>query len=268
MTKKLFIATPMYGGQCYGAYTDSVIKLCLALQASGIPHQFFPIFNESHIDRARNVCADFFLQSNFSHLLFIDSDISGYKADDVIKLMNCGKEIVCGFYPKKRINWKKVVEAVKAGFADEDPEVLGRFVGDMVFTPALEDDSNRFRTIFDLAKIHEGGTGFMMIQRSVLLKIAATIPERQYHRHYQKPEMMTAFFDAQCEPEWQVYYRRFITEDYDFCRNAREAGIDIWLAPWIKLTHHGYYQFIGDVEALAMTQQAAEGQEETQEAAE
>jgi hypothetical protein len=255
MTKKLFVATPMYGGQCYGAYCDSVIKLAVAAEQRGIPFKFFPIFNESHIDRARNVCADQFLQSEFSHLLFIDSDLSGYKAEDVFRLMEMDKEIICGFYPKKRINWKTIVAAVKAGLADDEPEVLQRFVGDMVFTPALDDDSNRYRTIYDLAKLHEGGTGFMMIRREALLKIAEANPDRYYHRHYEKPEMMTAFFDAQCEPEWQVYYRRFITEDFDFCRLAREVNIDIWLAPWIKLTHHGYYQFIGDVEALAMTHQ-------------
>lgn len=261
MTPSLFIATPMYGGQCYGAYTDSLVKLCLALAQHDIPHKFFPIFNESHIDRARNVCADQFLQSRFSHLLFIDSDISGYSADDVINLMASEKDIICGFYPKKRIKWETIVKAVKQGIADENPEVLQRFVGDMVFCPALDDDSNRFRTIYELTKLHEGGTGFMMIRRRALLKIAETIPERQYHRHYQKPEMMTAFFDAQCEPEWQVYYRRFITEDFDFCRNAREAGIEIWLAPWIKLIHHGYYQFVGDIEAIAMTQKAPVAQE-------
>jgi len=252
---RLFVATPMYGGQCYGAYTDSVMKLAVAASQRGIPFQFFPIFNESHVDRARNVCADQFLQSGFSHLLFIDSDISGYKPDEVFGLMEMDKQIICGFYPKKRINWKTVVAAVKAGLADKDPEVLQRFVGDMVFTPALDDDSNRFRTIYDLTKLYEGGTGFMLVRREALLKIAEIIPERQYHRHYKKPEMMYAFFDAQCEPEWQVYYRRFITEDFEFCRLAREAGIEIWLAPWIKLIHHGYYQFIGDIEAIAMTQQ-------------
>lgn len=247
----LFIATPMYGGQCYGAYTDSLIKLCLELKSSDTQFQFFPIFNESHIDRARNVCADNFLQSGLSHMLFIDADLSGYKAEDVIKLMEMDKEIICGFYPKKRINWKTIVQAVKGGLADENPEILQHFVGDMVFTPALDEDSSRPRTIYELTKLYEGGTGFMLIKREALLKIAELIPEQQYHRHHQKPEMMYAFFDARCEPEWQVCYRRFITEDFYFCRLAREAGIDIWLAPWIKLTHHGYYQFIGDVEAIA-----------------
>ena len=252
---KLFVATPMYGGQCYGAYTDSLIKLAVAAEQRKLPFRFFPIFNESHIDRARNVCADQFLQSDFTHLLFIDADLSGYKPEDIFGLMNRSEQIICGFYPKKRINWKVIAAAVKAGLADKDPEVLQRFVGDMVFTPALNDDSNRFRTIYELTKLHEGGTGFMLVQREALLKIAEANPERLYHRCHDKPEMMTAFFDAQCEPEWQVYYRRFITEDFDFCRLAREAGIDVWLAPWIKLIHHGYYQFIGDIEAIALTQQ-------------
>jgi hypothetical protein len=251
----LFIATPMYGGQCYGAYTDSVIKLCVELAKRGIEYKFFPIFNESHIDRARNVCADEFLTSKFTHLLFIDSDLSGYKPEQVIDLMALGKDIICGFYPKKRINWKIVVAAVKAGLADKNPEVLQRFVGDMVFTPALNADSSRFRTIYELTPLHEGGTGFMMVRREALEKIRDANPDRLYHRYHDKTDLMMCFFDAQPEPEWQVNYRRFITEDFDFCRLARLAGIDIWLAPWIKLIHHGYYQFVGDIEAIAMTQQ-------------
>jgi hypothetical protein len=252
---KLFVATPMYGGQCYGAYTDSLIKLAVECDRRKIGFYFFPIFNESHIDRARNISADEFLSSDSTHLLFIDSDLSGYTPDQVINLAALDKDIICGFYPKKRINWRTIVQAVKAGLADEDPEDLMHFVGDMVFTPALDADSNRYRTIYELTKLHEGGTGFMLIRRSALVKIADAYPERKYHRHHDKPHMMTAFFDAKPEPEWQVNYRRFITEDFDFCRLAREQGIDIWLAPWIKLTHHGYYQFIGNVEAIALARQ-------------
>lgn len=251
----LFVATPMYGGQCYGAYCDSVMKLAIHCFKLGIEFKFFPIFNESHIDRARNVCADQFLQSGMTHLLFVDSDLSGYKPEQVMDLIQRDKDIICGFYPKKRIKWDTIVKAVKQGIADDNPEVLSVFVGDMVFTPALDDGSNRSRSIYELTELYEGGTGFMLVKREALVKIAEANPERMYHRHYDKPEFMTAFFDARCEPEWQVRYRRFITEDFDFCRLAREAGFKIWLAPWVKLIHHGYYQFIGDIEAIAMTHQ-------------
>ena len=52
--KKLFVATPMYGGMAHGMY----IKSCLDLQGVcaqyGIEVRFSFIFNESLITRARN----------------------------------------------------------------------------------------------------------------------------------------------------------------------------------------------------------------------
>ena len=38
-------------------------------------------------------------------------------------------------YPKKCISWEKITHAVNQGMADEDPEVLSKFVGDYVFNP-------------------------------------------------------------------------------------------------------------------------------------
>jgi len=248
--KRIFIGTPMYGGQCYGAYTDSLVKLVRGLEALGIEIHFCALFNESHIDRARNVITNEFLKSNFNYLLFIDSDISGFNATHVSAMLDRDKEITCGFYPKKRINWAVIIEAVKAGLADKDPEVLAKFVGDMVFTPALNDDSNRTRSIYELTLLHEGGTGFMLVKREVFARIRFDNPELTYFGDGPDKPEITAFFDAKIDPI-EVPYKRFLTEDYDFCRLARQSGFDIWLAPWIKLTHHGYYAFQGDIEALA-----------------
>jgi len=251
--KSVFIGTPMYGGQCYGAYTDSLVRLVQGLESLGTRTHYCVLYNESHIDRARNVIVNEFIKSGFSHLLFIDSDLSGFNATHVSAILSHDKDIICGFYPKKRINWKSVVKAVKAGLADKDPEVLAKFVGDMVFTPALGADSARDRSIYDLTLLHEGGTGFMLIKREVFLRLRTDNPELTYFGDGPDKPLITAFFDAKIDPE-EMPYKRFLTEDYDFCRLARQSGFAVWLAPWIKLTHHGYYQFKGDIEALAKTQ--------------
>jgi hypothetical protein len=245
--RSLFVATPMYGGQCYGAYTDAMIKLAVECAGYNIKFRFFPIFNESHIDRARNVCVDEFRKSGFSHLFFIDADIQ-FNPVDALGLIERDLPIVCGFYPKKQIAWHKVVEAVQLGWADDDPNVLERFATELVFTPAQNAAANATRSIYDLTEIHEGGTGFMCIKREVFEKIAPQIPWSAYHKTGPQSEKMTAFFDARVTSE---PYSRFLSEDYAFCALARTAGYKIWLAPWIKLTHHGYYRWIGDIEALS-----------------
>src|SRR6056300_1728857 len=84
--RKLFVATPMYGGQCHGMYTKSTADLAKLCQAYGIECKFFYLFNESLITRARNYCVDEFLRSDYTHLMFIDSDI-GFAAQDIFVML-------------------------------------------------------------------------------------------------------------------------------------------------------------------------------------
>ena len=72
---KLWIATPMYGGNCNGEYMASIMNSIGYLSSLGVHVQFDALFNESLITRARNYCVDEFLRSGATHLMFIDSDI-------------------------------------------------------------------------------------------------------------------------------------------------------------------------------------------------
>ena len=74
--RSLFIATPMYGGQCAGMYTKSVNDLASLCMHYKINAKFYYLFNESLITRARNYCCDEFLRSDCTHMIFIDSDIA------------------------------------------------------------------------------------------------------------------------------------------------------------------------------------------------
>ena len=49
MNKKIFVATPMYGGQCAGYYTQSIMELNMLLQKSGVEAQYSFMFNLSLI---------------------------------------------------------------------------------------------------------------------------------------------------------------------------------------------------------------------------
>ena len=73
--KKIFVATPMYAGMCSGMYTKACCDLATTATKYQIDLKFFYLFNESLITRARNYCVDEFLRSDYTHLMFIDSDI-------------------------------------------------------------------------------------------------------------------------------------------------------------------------------------------------
>ena len=134
--RKLFVATPMYGGMCAGMYTRSISDLAAMCAKYQIQLQLYFLFNESLITRARNYCVDEFMRSDATHLMFIDSDI-GFDPNDVLALLGMMSDdspydVMGGPYPKKCISWEKIKLAVDKGVADDDAQVLERYVGDYV----------------------------------------------------------------------------------------------------------------------------------------
>jgi hypothetical protein len=263
--RKIFVATPMYGGQCHGMYTKSSCDLAKITQHYQIETRFFYLFNESLITRARNYCVDEFLRSDYTHLMFIDSDI-GFDPNDVITLAALAdpededpktrKEIICGPYPKKTIAWEKIKRAVDKGFADANPGDLEKFVGDYVFNPTDEQSEIR---IDEPAKVLEGGTGFMMIQRSAFEKFDKAYPDFSYRpdhirtKHFDGSREIMMYFQALIDPR----SKRYLSEDYMFCQWMRDIGVNTWMCPWMKLTHAGSYIFGGSLADLAVLGAAA-----------
>jgi len=194
--QKLFLAVPMYGGQCAGMFTRSLADLTGMCSKNGIPLQFYFLFNESLVTRARNYCVDEFMRSDCTHMMFIDSDI-GFSARDVLTLLALAVDnpdeynVLCGPYPKKTISWEKIKQAVDAGVANDNPMELENYVGDYVFNPK----GGTHIKISEPAEVSEGGTGFMLINRNVFEKYQETYPQFWY-----KPDhIRTANFDGSRE---------------------------------------------------------------------
>jgi hypothetical protein len=261
--RKLFIAAPMYGGQCAGMFTRSIADLSALCTHYGIQVRFYFLFNESLITRARNYCADEFMRSGDSHLMFIDSDI-GFNANDVIALLALQSEnpdddqydIIAGPYPKKCISWEKIKMAVDKGFADEDPNTLEKYVGDYVFNPA--GDKSEI-PLGEPVEVLEAGTGFMMIRRNTFDKFAEAYPQQMYKpdhvrtEHFDGSREIMAFFDTPICPDT----KRYLSEDYMFCQWTRKAGMKVWFCPWMQLQHVGMYVFGGSLVDLAQIGAAA-----------
>ena len=252
--RKLFIATPMYGGMCAGMYTRSMADLSAMCAAHGIPLQMYFLFNESLITRARNYCVDEFMRSDAEHLMFIDADI-GFNPQDVIALMalqaNDEKyEIIGGPYPKKCISWEKIKHAVDKGVADEDPNVLEKFVGDYVFNPKGGQTSIQ---ISEPCEVLEIGTGFMMISKNALKKFEKAYPELSYKPDHVRTEAFDGsreilqYFQAEIDP----VSKRYLSEDYWFCQKAQAIDLRTWFCPWMKMQHVGTYIFGGSLADLA-----------------
>ena len=253
---KLFIATPMYGGQCSGLY----MKACLDLQGMcaqyGIEARFSFLFNESLITRARNYLVDEFIRSDYTHLLFIDSDIH-FNPQDVFALLALDKDIIGGPYPKKSINWrgvfaasKRVIEDPKIDTDKFEPGELEGVTGDYVFNPVP--GTKNFKVTEPL-EVMEIGTGFMMVKRQVFDKFKEEYPHLNYkpdhmgQQNFDGSRYIHAFFDTVIDPE----SHRYLSEDYMFCQYWRAIGGQVWLCPWMRTQHIGTYAFNGDMPKIA-----------------
>jgi hypothetical protein len=257
--RKLFVAVPMYGGQCSGMFARSIADLSALCTHYGVQVRFYFLFNESLITRARNYCADEFMRSGDTHLMFIDSDI-GFNANDVIALLALSDhedpdnkyDIIAGPYPKKCISWEKIKVAVDKGFADENASDLEKYV----FNPV---GNQTEIPLGQPVEVLEAGTGFMMIRRRTFEKFQETYPKQLYRPDHVRTEnfdgsrQIMAFFDTPICPD----SNRYLSEDYMFCQWTRKMGMHVWLCPWMQLNHVGMYVFGGSLIDLAKIGAAA-----------
>lgn len=233
---KLFIATPMYGGQCAGHYTQSILQLQGLCQQSRIDMAVSFMFNESLITRARNSLAHGFLKSGFTHLMFIDADIR-FNPNDVIAMLLADKEVIAGIYPKKEINWDMVKQAVEAGIPVDQ---LKYYSGTHVVNLADRSGYAEFE-VSTPSEILNAGTGFMLIKREVFEKLNQHPAVKPFSNDIGLPKEldphMKTYFDT------AVREGRYYSEDWTFCENWRDLGGQIWVDRRILLRHVGTYTF-------------------------
>lgn len=237
MSQKIFIATPMYGGLCVGGYTVGLLNSVQEFMRNGMQLYYAHMMNESLITRARNTLAYDFLNTDATHLMFIDADIT-FNPADIISMVNADKDIICGLYPKKEINWKTVSEAVKSGVEYQDlPNYTGSFVVNLV-----GDVAQATGDVNEPMEIDNGGTGFMLIKRNVFETLKPRVPTYTNDQILivdKNPvkKMIHEFFATSIDE----VSNRLLSEDYHFCKIARQAGFKVYAAPWANLTHSGTY---------------------------
>jgi hypothetical protein len=252
---KIFVATPMYGGMAHGLYIKSSLDLQTTMNKYGIDCKFSFLFNESLITRARNYLVDEFLRTDYTHLLFIDSDIH-YNPQDVIALLALDKDVIGGPYPKKSINWGNVAQAAR-NHPEMEPKELEQLVGEYVFN--VVKGTKQF-TVTDPLEVMEIGTGFMLVKRQVFEKMEKEYPMIRYkpdhvgQANFDGSRYIHAYFDTVIDTKGSITdggSDRYLSEDYMFCQMWRKMGGQIYLCPWMKTQHIGTYAFTGNMPAVA-----------------
>lgn len=253
---KLFIATPMFGGNANYMYMISLINLLTKLGQSGIASMFEIAANESLITKARNILVEGFLKTDATHMLFLDADL-GFDADDVIKMIKADKHLIGGQYAKKKINWD-VVKRVVQGVPDIPGPHINAVVAESTFRPIGD------QMTFDInqpVEVESIATGMMLIKREVfetmIEKLGDEINVISGGSETMDPKTMTritdphrkayAFFDVSIDPVSRAY----TSEDFTFCKRWKEIGGQVFLAPWTRTVHVGTYEYVCDLGAVA-----------------
>jgi hypothetical protein len=157
-------------------------------------------------------------------------------------MLEADKDIICGIYPKKEINWFTVKNAMDNQVPQDQLKYhTGSFVVNLVgYAGEVTVPVDKPVEIFN------GGTGFMLIKRKVFEKLGKKVPSYtndvgDLSGQMGNSEIIKEFFATSIEPETN----RLLSEDYHFCREWRLTGGKVYAAPWAHLGHMGSYLFEG-----------------------
>ncbi len=215
--RKLFLAMPVY--RVMDVFTCQCL---LKLNAEQMMRQDFGLTLKMHIGecpigRARNDLTHEFLQSDCTHILFVDSDIC-FSYEQVKKIVDCDEDIVGGFYVKKQDG--KVSPVCNTLTEIEQPREDG------------------------LVRVKYMGTGFLRISRKVFeVMIQELGKDLAYIDDRDGKTVKHDFWRMGVALDHVTKVKRWLSEDWQFCQFALECGFNVWADASILLQHSGMIMF-------------------------
>lgn len=218
--RNYFIAVPVHTGEVRHEMAASLVGAVAALQKLG--HRWYLHFLSgcSIIPDARDILASTFLRGEWTHIIWLDSDIA-FPPHSFTRLITPDVEMIGGLY-----RFKRDIEEYPVNF----------FPGERwAVNPATGEPDGE-----GLIKTQHIPFGFCCMSRSVIEKMAKARP-KTYTNPIDSTLKCYNFFDRVVEDgvSWG--------EDYIFCRRWREIGGDIWVDPKMHLTHIGTKHYPGHV---------------------
>ena len=175
------------------------------------------------IHQARNYLTSVFLTTEYTHLLFIDSDVE-FQPEAGLRMLVADKDIITTPYRAKNPDLNAHTYTVKF----PDPKVVPILPGGLV-------------------EIEAGPTGLMLIHRRVFEKIIKNRPDLKIKNSANQALKET-------EKSHSYYYNFFDFafedgytwgEDVSFCKLARKEGFKLYANTESMTAHRGEFAWIG-----------------------
>lgn len=241
---KIFVATPVHS-ECSIHYTQALLKFQQQCMLNGIMISF-SLLKSSLVTQGRNLCVGNFLKNkdNYTHLLFIDSDID-FKFNTIMKLLKLDKEVIAVPYPMKHIHWDQIWDKIQKGKIKNVNELMR---AGHTFPVKLDNLESKELTILDgVLEVSHAPTGCMLIKRQVFDKMIEAYPNDKIEQATiingvpVNNEYNYNFFDTIHDPETKKYYG----EDFGFCKKWTAIGGKCYCYISDDITHVGEYQYNG-----------------------
>lgn len=205
----IFVGLASHDHRVHSRFMMSMISLV----ASGRYKCTISGVSSGGIHKARNCLAwEFLTKTDADYYFSVDSDI-GFEPGHLDRLVSHGVGVVGGPYCHKKPGLEWSARALDGKVPD----------------PAT-----------GLQELVAHGTGFMLIKREVFEKIRDTRPELAHVEDWSENRGSTRwdFFQEGVVTEPGYYDQpTFLSEDFYFCKNAREAGYPIYVDTTFHVMH-------------------------------
>ena len=237
---RIFVATPVHD-QCSIHYAQGLLEfqqLCFKKNVEVT----FQIMKSSLVTQGRNLCVSGFLESNCTHMLFVDSDIL-FNAESIFKMIERDKDVIAIPYPLKTLMWDKAFKKMQDGEIKK-PDDIRKWLHTY---PMKIENMNNINVERGVIEVTHSPTGCMLIKRQVFDKMIKAYPDKQIVQktvingeYVDKPHMWN-FFDTIHDPETKTY----LGEDFSFCKLWREIGGKCYAFIDDPIAHIGEHQYEG-----------------------
>ena len=237
----LFVATPVHSDVSIH-YAQTMLELQKECIRRNI-RVMFQLMKSSLVTQGRNLCVSGFLQTDYTHLLFVDSDIA-FDVESIFKMLEKDKEIISQPYPIKSPKWDTLVKKYEAGLIKKPKECQLHI---NQYPILLKDDDHDINFKDGVVEVTHAPTGCMLIKRNVFDKLHKAYPNMDIKQktvidgEFRDRPHFYAFFDTYYDPET----KRYFGEDFAFCRLWKNIGGKLYAYIMDYITHVGEFQYTG-----------------------
>ena len=236
----IFVGTPVHS-EVSIHYTQALIEFQQMCFKRKTPVSFH-LMKSSLVTQGRNLCVSGFLESDATHLLFIDSDIY-FQAKSIFTMLAADKDIISVPYPVKTLMWDKAFDKLQEGKLKSPDDIRKALHTYPMKVPNTED----IIVNKGVMEVTDSPTGCMLIKRGVIEKMIEKYPEKKIvqktiinGQYVDKPHMWN-FFDTLHDP----VEKTFLGEDFAFCKLWRDLGGKCYAYVSDSIVHVGEHQYQG-----------------------